>query len=109
MWVALSQTVAPGLEEPFRRLIKSRGEELGELGRRYGLLQLRVFQQANLGLMFLEVEDATRFGEIAHDPDFQVLGQDMASVMNLGPLEAGQFWPEIFAWESAGSMVEEGV
>jgi hypothetical protein len=102
MWIAVTQSVAPGLEDAFRRLIRSRGTELGELGRRYGLRQMRVFQQGTLGLMALEVDDPARFGQLTHDPDFQVLGQEMASLMNFQPFEAGQFWPEVFAWEPGG-------
>ncbi|HZT95576.1 MAG TPA: hypothetical protein VFB34_01940 [Chloroflexota bacterium] len=98
MWIALTQTVAPGLEEAFRQLIRSRGGELGEIGRRYGLQQMRVFQQGNQGLMVLEVEDAERFGEMTHDPDFQMLGQEMASLMNFQPFREHQFWPEVYCW-----------
>lgn len=100
MWIALTQTVAPGLEEAFRRVLQSRGEELANLGSRYGLKQIRVFQQETHSLMALEVEDSARFRQLADDPDFQVLAQEMAILMNLQPLRQGQFWPEVFSWES---------
>lgn len=100
MWIALTQIVAPGLEEAFRRLLQLRGDELGELGRRYGLRQMRVFQHGTQGLMMLEVDDPARFGEVTHDPDFQVIGQEMASLMNFEPFREQQFWHEVYAWES---------
>ena len=31
MWIALTQSVAPGLEEAFRRLLLSRGDGIGGL------------------------------------------------------------------------------
>jgi hypothetical protein len=99
MWIALKQSVAPGLEEAYRRLLRSRGEELGRLGRKYGLRQIHVFQRGTEGFMVLEVEDAERFGEITHDPDFQVMGQEMASLMNFEPFHTTQFWQEVFVWE----------
>ena len=102
MWIAVTQTVAPGLEDAFRRLMQTRGRELGELGQRYGLRQMHVFQQGTQGLMALEVDDPARFGELTHDADFQVLGQEMASLMNFQPFETGQLWPEVFAWQPAG-------
>jgi len=103
MWIALTQTVASGLEDAFKQLISSRGNALGDLGRRYGLKQMHVFQQGTQGLMILEVEDPTRFGQITHDPDFQVLGQEMSSLMNFQPFVEGQFWHEVFAWEKVES------
>jgi|ERR1039458_5048337 hypothetical protein len=102
MWIAVTQTVAPGLEETFTQLMTSRGDALGTLGQRYGLKQLRVFQQGTQGVMVLEVDDPVRFGQITHDPDFQVLGQELGTVMNFQPFDHGQFWPEVYAWESEG-------
>lgn len=100
MWIAVTQRVAPGLEDAFQRLIRTRGSDLGELGQKYGLRQMHVFQQGTLGFMVLEVDDPVEFGKLTHDPDFQVLGQEMASLMNFQPFEAGQFWPEVFSWQA---------
>ncbi len=106
MWIALTQTVAPGLEEAFRRLLRSRGDELGDLGSRYGLKNMHVFQQGTQGLMVLEVEDPARFGEITHDPDFQVLGQEMSSLMNFEPFRERQFWHEVYAWAPQAELAD---
>lgn len=106
MWIALTQTVAPGLEEAFRRLLRSRGDELGDLGSRYGLKQMHVFQQGTQGLMVLEVEDPARFGEITNDPDFQVLGQEMSSLMNFEPFRERQFWHEVHSWSHEKETAE---
>ena len=48
--------------------------------------------------MVLEVEDPARFGEITQDPDFQVIGQEMSSLMNFEPFRQREFWHEVYAW-----------
>jgi hypothetical protein len=109
VWIALTHTVAPGLEDAFRRFVRSRGAELGELGRRYGLRQMRVFQRGTHAVMALEVDDSARFASLGRDPDFQMLGQEMAGLMSGPPFEADRFFPEVFAWHAADDAVETGV
>lgn len=99
MWIAARGVSAPGLEDAFRRLLHQRAVELGALGRKYGLRQIRVFQRGTEGFVVFEVEDASRFADIRRDPEFQVLGQEMSSLMNFDPFDPRQFWPEVYSWE----------
>ena len=104
-WIALRQDLTPGLEETFRRVLESRGAEIGSVGRRYGLSQMHVFQQDSLGLITLEVEDVDRFQEITEDPDFQVLSQELSGVVDFRPMQTGGLWPEVYAWDPDPSTV----
>ena len=61
-------------------MIFIRGASLGRVGSRYGLKQVHVFRQNDVGVITLEVEDLERFGEIVDDPDFQVRPGAVGSV-----------------------------
>lgn len=105
MWIALTQSLTPGLEETFRRAMESRGPEFGEVGRRYGLNQVRVFLRANVGLITLEVDDVDRFRNIADDPDFQVLGQELSGLIDLRALGQERYSSEIFGWQRTAAEI----
>ncbi len=58
--------------------------------------------------MVMEGDDPIRFGNIGEDPEFQVLGQELAALMNFEPFRPDEFWTEVFSWAPAEPGPDRG-